>query len=118
MPPQVPEFVRLLTAAGWSQAEAARRLQITPGAVSQICSGKTLPRPALLNLLKLLVAPVNPEAFKRHEKAALSRLEPWESELLAELRKLPPTQREWVATMIRQMIKGLPGVRRRNPARR
>ena len=56
MPPKTHEFVRLLAAAGWSQAEAARRLQITPGAVSQICNAKTQPRPSTLNLLKLILA--------------------------------------------------------------
>ena len=104
MPQKNNEFSRLLTAARWSQAEAARRLQITPGAVSQICSGKTQPRAATLNLLKLMIARENPKALALHESEAWRALEHWEKELLADLRQLPERERLRLLPIFRQMV--------------
>jgi len=98
------EFVRLLTAAGWSQAEAARRLQITPGAVSQICSGRTQPRSATLNLFKLLIGKDNPKALAEHESSEWQALAPWEKELLQNLRPLQEKERERLLGAVRQML--------------
>jgi transcriptional regulator with XRE-family HTH domain len=88
--------------AGWSQAETARRLHITPGAVSQICNGKTQPRAATLNLLKLMI-PRGEEIFSRG--TARHRLLPWEAALLSELRRLPRNRRDQLLVSIHQLIK-------------
>ncbi len=101
------EFARLIIAAGWSQAEAARRLRITPGAVSQICSGKTRPRDSTLNLLKLMVARENPEALALHDSAMSPPLEAWEMELLTEMRRLPEAERQRLLPLIKQMIRAM-----------
>jgi len=111
------QFARLIAAAGWSQAEVARRLQITAGAVSQICSGKTQPRASTLNLLKLLLAREKPEALALQERAGMDGLEAWESDLLEELRKLPEAQRRFLVQMVKQMIKALPSVAHRKSRR-
>ena len=99
------EFVQLMQSAGWSQAETARRLHITPGAVSQICNGKTQPRDATLNLLKLMVHRGGSESSGQSFAPGL--LLPWEKELLRDLRRLPREQRDGLLTAIRQLIKTL-----------
>lgn len=107
--PKAQEFVRLLKAAGWSQAEAARRLHITAGAVSQICSGKTRPRPSTLNLLRVLL--LSEGAAAGREVLLGPGLEPWGRELVAALRGLPERQREWVLAVVKQMIRTMPARR-------
>ena len=98
------EFVSLMKAAGWSQAETARRLQITPGAVSQICNGKTVPRPATLNLMKLLIGKENPNALESHETSTRAGLEPWAKQLVETLQRLPENDRDRLLAPIRAMI--------------
>jgi transcriptional regulator with XRE-family HTH domain len=96
------EFVNLLEIAGWSQARAARCLDLTAGAISQICTGKTSPRPTTLALLRVLVqmngelpAPVpNPG----------QRLAAWEVELLESLRRFPSRQRQKILEAFHQML--------------
>jgi transcriptional regulator with XRE-family HTH domain len=87
------EFVRLIEQAGWSQAETARRLDLTPGAVSQICNGKTQPRQATLNLLRLILIST-PRTLKRLAQPRRDRLVDWELELLNPLRALSADQRK------------------------
>jgi len=67
------EFIRLMKAVGWSQNETARRLHMTGGGVSQICTGRVRPSKGRLNLLQLLVERENPEAVARLN----SELEVW-----------------------------------------
>lgn len=45
----------------WSQAELARKLELTPGGVSGIVKGPTNPSAGLLKLLRLVVALEKPE---------------------------------------------------------
>jgi len=49
------EFRRLFERSGWTQAEAARQLDVTPGVVSQYLSGDTRPSGTTLKLLHVLV---------------------------------------------------------------
>jgi transcriptional regulator with XRE-family HTH domain len=109
MPPKAHEFARLLAVVGWSQAEASRRLQITPGAVSQICSGKTQPRASTLNLLRLMVARENPKALAMHQAERWRALEQWEKDLLDDLRQLPDQHRQRLLPIFKQMIRAMPG---------
>ena len=103
----------MLAAADWSQAEAARRLNITPGAVSQICSGRTRPRAATLNLLKLMLAHEKPEALALRESRGRPALRNWERELLDDLGKLPEAQREQLLRIIKNMIRAMQSAGRR-----
>src|SRR5437016_1851946 len=98
-----------MKAAGWSQAEVARRLRITPGAVSQLCSGKTHPHPGTLNLLKPLVAP----ALKSRASAAASVPAPWEGELLEPLRRLSDADRQRLLAVFQDLIKAVQAAGRR-----
>lgn len=109
MDPKNEEFLALIKAAGWSQAEAARRLHIRPSSVSEMCSGKIKPSTSTLNLLKLVVAGEKPDALKTHEQAYAGGLEPWAKDLVEELRRLPAAQREQVLPVIRHMIQTVSG---------
>ena len=100
------EFIALARAADWSQAEVARRLQLTPGAISQIFNGVTRPHPATLNLLRLLVR-AKPDAWKAFERAWVGGLAPWESQLLEALRGLRPAHREALLTAFQEMIRAV-----------
>ncbi len=90
--------------AGWSQAETARRLDLTPGAVSQICNGKTQPRQATLNLLKLTLLS-NRRTVQRLERPPSGPLADWELELLHPLRALSADQRESLLMAFRGILK-------------
>jgi transcriptional regulator with XRE-family HTH domain len=96
------EFNRLLAASGWSQAEAARRLKITPGAVSQICNGRTRPHGSTLNLFRLMIG--------RHKGGAALKdgaaqpLEAWERQVLGALRGMSDRRREQLLPALMQMI--------------
>jgi len=100
------EFIGLARAAGWSQAEVARRLHLTPGAISQIFNGVTRPHPATLNLLKLL-ARGKPDALKAYDRAQVGGLAPWESRLLESLRRLPRASREALLVAFQEMIRAV-----------
>jgi transcriptional regulator with XRE-family HTH domain len=99
--PRAREFARLLKAAGWSQAEAARRLQLTRGAVSQILSGRTNPRASTLNLLRLLA---------RDQSAAPPEatvpMQEWERQFLDQIRDLPADRRKQALELIRDLAPG------------
>lgn len=112
MDPKAQEFVRLIAAAGWSQAEAARRLNITPGAVSQICSGRTRPRAATLNLLKLILVHEKRQGLALRESAGPAPRQ-WERQLLEDLRRLPEPQRERLLAVIKDMIRAMQATARR-----
>lgn len=58
------EFMRLLRSSGWSKAEAARQLDVTPSLISQYANGVTRPSPQMLRLFKLVLATENPSALQ------------------------------------------------------
>jgi transcriptional regulator with XRE-family HTH domain len=99
------EFVRLLQTAGWSQARAARALDLTPGAISQICTGKTSPRPTTLSLLRLLLR-TNGEPTDPSPRPP-GRFSDWEVDLLESLRRFPAGQRKKLLNAFHQMIHAL-----------
>lgn len=111
--PRTAEFVRLLKVAGWSQAETARQLRITPGAVSQICSGRTRPRAATLNLLKLLVEKKDPTGLKAYERQRSHSLAPWENDMLDSLRRLPEAQRASLISVMQAAVRAVKTARRK-----
>ena len=100
MDPKVEEFIALMKASGWSQAEVARQLHITPGAVSQICGGKIRPRPGTLNLFKLVLKNKNPAVMKKLEQRDATPFAPWEREFVKVLRSLPESDRQRFLAMI------------------
>src|SRR6516225_1885004 len=97
------EFNRLLAASGWSQAEVARRLRITPGAVSQICSGRTRPHGSTLNLFRLMVGREKSGAVALRADMG-QPLEVWEKQLLEPLRGMSERRRQQLLPVLLQMI--------------
>ena len=89
--------------AGWSQAEVARQMELTPGAISQICNGKTTPSPLTLNLLKLTLAS-RPETLRLIRLAASPVLSAREQRLIASLRKQPRARQQRLYTAFEAIL--------------
>jgi len=92
------QFRDLLKASGWTQAEAARQLCITPGALSQIvrANSPVKPSPVTLRLFKLLLVRQCPEpevALKDAPSPPEFPLEPEERDLIEALRQIPKNAR-------------------------
>jgi plasmid maintenance system antidote protein VapI len=93
--PLKQEFLDLMKVIGWTQAEAARQLAMTSGAVNQLVNPNSPVRPSqtTLRLFKLIVASQRPETMnvktlelKADPGAALSLPE---RRLIEALRKIP-----------------------------
>lgn len=57
------EFMALLDASGWSQAEAARRLYLAPSNITQYKKNDNRPSRQVLELFKVILASEKPEAL-------------------------------------------------------
>jgi len=93
--PLKQEFLDLMKVIGWTQAEAARQLAMTSGAVNQLVNVNSPVRPSqtTLRLFKLIVAAQRPEAInaktlelKADPGSALSLPE---RKLIEALRRIP-----------------------------
>ncbi|MGA2555772.1 MAG: helix-turn-helix transcriptional regulator [Verrucomicrobiota bacterium] len=101
------DFRDLLRASGWSQAEAARQLDMTPSALSQIVrrNSPVRPSPVTLRCFQLLLWREKPEALREvARRKALSAAEPWEHEVIRDLRGLPPKTREAILERLTRLI--------------
>jgi len=114
------EFRDLLRASGWSQAEAARQLAMTPSALSQIVrqNSPVRPSPVTLRLFQLLLWREKPETLREGaRRKALSASEPWEQEVIRELRGVPPKTRQAILHRLKRLIEAT-RTRRRTPRAR
>lgn len=113
------EFVELLTASGWSQSEAARRLFITAPHVNQIVNGSAQPSRPLIQLFKLTIMGEKPELITAVHKLSNEakreitlkeefRHPSWEDDVLRELRPLGPEDRAKVIDALRAVIRIVP----------
>ncbi|MGD0410871.1 MAG: helix-turn-helix domain-containing protein [Verrucomicrobiota bacterium] len=101
------EFRDLLRASGWSQAEAARQLAMTPSALSQIVrrNSPVRPSPVTLRLFRLLLWREKPEALREAaRRKAPPASEPWEQEAVRALRAVPPKARPSVLRRLRALV--------------
>jgi transcriptional regulator with XRE-family HTH domain len=101
------EFRDLLRTSGWSQAEAARQLAMTPSALSQIVRGNSVVRPSAvtLRLFRLLLMRAGEgelSAGAAAEKEAAE--EPWAEDVLESLRKISPKTRQSILNTMRAML--------------
>jgi transcriptional regulator with XRE-family HTH domain len=120
------EFRELLRASGWSQAEAARQLAMTPSALSQIVRENSPVRPSLvtLRLFGLLLWRKRPGAALRLARRQRERCaEKWEHDLIRALRRIPPETRRPILSVLYAIIeaarsKGVGGKTLRRPGRR
>jgi len=106
------EFRDLLRTSGWTQAEAARQLAMTPSALSQIVRRNSLVRPSLvtLRLFRLLLWDKKAGA---DGKMARRKTEPqsnkWEHDLIRALRQIPPGTRKPILGVLYAMIEAARG---------
>jgi len=101
------EFRSLLRASGWSQAEAARQLAMSPSALSQIVreNSPVRPSPVTLRLFQLLLWREKPEVMREAARPkAPSAAEPWEQEVVRELRGVPPVTRQAILRRLKRLI--------------
>jgi transcriptional regulator with XRE-family HTH domain len=120
------EFRELLQASGWSQAEAARQLAMTPSALSQIVRENSPVRPSLvtLRLFGLLLWRKKPGAARRMARRQQKmRAEKWEQDLIRALRRISPNTRQPILSVLYAMIeaarsKGVAGQKPRRHERR
>jgi transcriptional regulator with XRE-family HTH domain len=101
------EFRDILEASGWSQAEAARQLGMTPSALSQIVreNSSVKPSPVTLRLFRLLLWREKPAAMRRMVRRKIPPgAEKWERDLILALRKIPPQAREPILGALGAMI--------------
>ena len=90
------EFRDLLRASGWSQAEAARQLAMTPSALSQIVrrNSPVRPSPVTLRLFRLLLLREKPAAlWDLPRRQTPPAEEAWAREVILALRKIPSKTR-------------------------
>jgi transcriptional regulator with XRE-family HTH domain len=114
--PKNREFIDLMEAAGWSQAETARRLHLNPASISQFVNGKNRPATSTIQLMKLVIAQDQPEALNVSDRKYTAALEPWAKDLVDRLRQLPEPDRARLLPIIIQMIQSLQ-VARTKPAK-
>jgi transcriptional regulator with XRE-family HTH domain len=101
------EFRELLKASGWSQAEAARQLAMTPSALSQIVreNSPVRPSPVTLRLFALLLRWKKPEAPRRTMRQRVARRgEQWEDDLIRALRRVPSNTRGPILNVVHTLI--------------
>ncbi len=104
------EFARLLAASGWSQAQAARELSLTPAVVSRYLSGETRPSLTVVRLFKLLLGargalapPAGPSVLKDERR----QLRAGERELLEALDQFDELTRQRVIEGFREVLAAL-----------
>lgn len=83
---------------GWTQAETARRLGLTSGAVNQFVKGTSRPSPITLRLMTVLVFLAKPEVLR--QETALSRRLAEMRVLLAPQVPQPPPRPAWESRVI------------------
>ena len=108
MNPQKAEFIELARRSGWSQAEIARKLEMTRGGVNGIITGPTIPSLVALKLFRMTLAQEKPEALVGTGPPDLT-LEPWEKKLVSGLRQLSDTSRRHAMEVINAVMTTYPG---------
>lgn len=67
--PRKSEFLALYKRTGWTQAELARKLELTAGGVSGLIRGETVPSAGLVKLLNLVMLHEDPAPTPRSRRA-------------------------------------------------
>jgi DNA-binding XRE family transcriptional regulator len=101
--PLKKEFIEYYKRSGWTQAEAARQLELTRGGVNGIITGPTVPSLATVKLFKLLLESQTVPSHKTKESPPAK--EDWAQELLDELRKLDEPARARLVPAIRELLR-------------
>ncbi len=110
MHPRKKEFIELFEASGWTQAEAARQLGISRGGVNGIVTGETIPSEITMRLFRLIMISEKPEVIGAKETAKIRADlgEDWAGELMDELRRIEPDQREHLVAALKEVARAFP----------
>lgn len=106
--PENKEFIALVNAAGWTPAEAARRLDLGRSSTSRFMTGEITPSPPVMKLLKLILANEMPRTLTAAQELREEAPAKWEREVIDELSELRLEDRDRVIDVMRTMVKGLP----------
>src|SRR5436190_1430737 len=60
MDPLNKAFIQLVSKSGWTKAETARRLELTPAVITRYFNGETRPSLTTIKLLKLTLGDTSP----------------------------------------------------------
>jgi transcriptional regulator with XRE-family HTH domain len=106
------EFLALMRQSGWSQAETARRLHISPAAVSQFVNGHSTPGRATLSLMKIVVGQLQQGSPNDAPPAGMPG---WASELIADLEVLSERERTRLVSAFRLITRREPRKKAKSP---
>lgn len=98
------EFREFLHRSGWSQAEAARQLNLTPAAVSRYLSGASRPSASILKLCGLLLEGAGIQVGRGEFAGMTAELDADEADLIRRLRSLPGRDRSKVLMSMRLFL--------------
>jgi hypothetical protein len=101
--PLKKEFIELYRTSGWTQAEAARQLELTRGGVNGIITGPTVPSLATVKLFRLILE--SPPGVLRKTGQTGREVEDWAEPLLSELRRFDDTTRERLVAALRDILR-------------
>ncbi|MDB6036560.1 MAG: hypothetical protein JWM99_401 [Verrucomicrobiales bacterium] len=106
------DFIRLMEKVGWTKADAARHLELTPAVVTRYYGGQTRPSLTTLKLFKMIVEDGDPlpdtEGNIRGAKARYKPLLGWENRFLECFRPLSEAKRNMVIKRVQDVIAALP----------
>ena len=92
MDPLNKAFIQLVSKSGWTKAETARRLELTPAVITRYFNGETRPSLTTIKLLKLTLGDTSPLPGRDTDISVglntYRELSSWEENLLIELRRL------------------------------
>jgi transcriptional regulator with XRE-family HTH domain len=106
------EFIALLKASEWSQAEAARRLRLDRATVSRYMSGEVKPSAPVLELFKIILQTERPGVLTVATEMREQSFAEWERKVVEDLRWLHQADRDRVIKALKALVEGLP---RREP---
>ena len=105
MDPKSEHFIGLFKSSGWTQAEVARQLRITPGAVSQLCKGTTRPHARTLAMFRMVLQQRKAVALKAFDRAHPWVEPSWSVGLIEDLKGLTEKGRRKVLKIIKEIIR-------------
>ncbi|MDB6036559.1 MAG: hypothetical protein JWM99_400 [Verrucomicrobiales bacterium] len=111
MDPLNKAFIQLVSKSGWTKAETARRLELTPAVITRYFNGETRPSLTTIKLLKLTLGDTSPLPGRDTEISVglntYRELSSWEENLLVELRRLERGDARKLAQSFRGIIEML-----------
>ncbi|MBU6409081.1 MAG: helix-turn-helix transcriptional regulator [Verrucomicrobia bacterium] len=100
------EFNALMKEAGWTNAEAARRLDLNRASVGKFVRGLTPPSPRTVRLFRLILADRKNAGGTEYGREF--GVAPWQRRILAAMEGLDYSDRDRIVHAIETMAEGFP----------